>query len=235
MWTFFTWTLIFLHNTALNCLKKSVNCHQVEPAHSHCARWESAFTSKGVHECLFSCLFILWNGVRLGATGLPTTSHGWYKQMRVGQLVEYELARETEARGGNLPQCHFVYHKSHMNWLRIKPWPSQSLSFSVPRDIFLNWDKWIWGTGHSAASLYKQEVVVELSILMQLFFLQLDVTMPCLCVGFSKPGTNTVLISACVMLVLHFTYSSAMKMEAKYVIWLSHRSTPPYTVRPTRG
>jgi hypothetical protein len=32
----------------------------------------------------------------------------------VEQLVEWRLAGETEALGENLPQCHFVYHKSHM-------------------------------------------------------------------------------------------------------------------------
>jgi hypothetical protein len=35
--------------------------------------------------------------------------------MSVEQSVEWELAGETEVFGENLPQCHFVHHKSHMS------------------------------------------------------------------------------------------------------------------------
>jgi hypothetical protein len=40
--------------------------------------------------------------------------------MDMEQLVEWELAGETEVLGENFPQCHFVNHKSHMTWDRTR-------------------------------------------------------------------------------------------------------------------
>jgi hypothetical protein len=41
--------------------------------------------------------------------------------MSVEQSVEWELARETEVLGENLPQCHIVHHKFHMTWSGLEP------------------------------------------------------------------------------------------------------------------
>jgi hypothetical protein len=43
--------------------------------------------------------------------------------MIVEQSVEWEFAGETEALGENVPQCHFIHHKSHMTWPALQPGP----------------------------------------------------------------------------------------------------------------
>jgi hypothetical protein len=43
--------------------------------------------------------------------------------MNLEPLLEWELAGETEVLGDNLPQCHFVHHKSPVTWTGIEPGP----------------------------------------------------------------------------------------------------------------
>jgi hypothetical protein len=41
--------------------------------------------------------------------------------MRIGNFVEWWLAGKTEVLGENLPQCHFIHHKSQMTWPGANP------------------------------------------------------------------------------------------------------------------
>jgi hypothetical protein len=43
--------------------------------------------------------------------------------MNVEQSAECELTGDTKVFGENLPQCHFVHHKSHTTWPVFEPGP----------------------------------------------------------------------------------------------------------------
>jgi hypothetical protein len=51
------------------------------------------------------------------------TTPEWWMMINMEQSVEWGLAGETEVLGENMPQCHFVNHKSHMTWIGLESGP----------------------------------------------------------------------------------------------------------------
>jgi hypothetical protein len=58
--------------------------------------------------------------------------------INVEQSVEWELVGETEVFGENLPLCHFVNHKSHMNPGRCC-WIPATNSLSYGTYVAISW------------------------------------------------------------------------------------------------
>jgi hypothetical protein len=85
----FTWAIL-----------RDVNIYSIENSNSFnfvvCGETESTW---------FVCLYLAY-----------CTSPGW-NMISVEKSVEYELAGEREVLGENLPQYHFIHHKSHMTFL----------------------------------------------------------------------------------------------------------------------
>jgi hypothetical protein len=52
------------------------------------------------------------------------------------QLVERRFAGETEVLGENLPQRHFVYHKSRMTRAGLEPGPPRWEASDCPPELW---------------------------------------------------------------------------------------------------
>jgi hypothetical protein len=85
---------------------------------SHLQGWSLVFL------IMILVVLISWGGLRLSPLGTSATNWPYCTipggSMSMEHLVEWELVGETEVLGGNLPQCHFAFHKFHMNWDRTR-------------------------------------------------------------------------------------------------------------------
>jgi hypothetical protein len=91
--------------------------------------WCLLFNDDVNTETMFFLTVSIWRSLRItvfgtyqGASTIMRKAFYWKVALMMqwlvplGQLVEWEFARVTEVLGANLPQWHFVHHKSQTTW-----------------------------------------------------------------------------------------------------------------------
>jgi hypothetical protein len=124
---------------------------------------------------------VSWGGVRLNPLGTSATNWPIVPVPECGAIGGMRMVGETEVLGTNLPQCHFVHHKSHMTRPVLEHEPQRweagdsivnlllymysELHVTYRHQSFIN-TQWTWYAKTKVCSLVRDYVIkLDISLL----------------------------------------------------------------------
>jgi hypothetical protein len=141
-------TVRILHTSAVYRIAavRAANMHNTEQKFPNCLPWFNGISNKSI---VMTCnggirylkrlygyvtpwvenffFLVSLGGVRLCLHGTSATVGLLYQPLMIDDDCVagggMRIGRGNRSTRRNLPQCHFVHHKSHMTWPGIEPWP----------------------------------------------------------------------------------------------------------------